>query len=193
VAVDPDATIWIDLWVPHTDDMVDLDVVGGLRAIGELWHSALTRLGANEIDIVDAPRPEGGEVACFGGLGHGEIVGPTGAKVVGITAWRSRQGSLFQCASYLTPCTDFLVDALDLSEVDRRWLRAHLTRSTELLGAVIPSIETSGGATAARAQMSGALRDAWVATGAGVPVTEVVLPVKLAGERASADRIDEVE
>ena len=190
VAIDRDATIWIDLWVPRGEAPVDHDVAGGLRSVGELWRSALTRMGASTIDVVRAPSPHGGEVACFGGLGHGEIIGPRGAKVVGITAWRSREGSLYQCASYLEPCADLLVHALELSDAERRSLRAHLTTATELLDGVVPSIEPHADVATVRAHFARELRDAWVATGSTSLVEEVVLPEMVAGEHATIDEVE---
>ena len=38
---------------------------------------------------------------CFAGLAAGEVVVGTGAKVVGVSARRSRAGALFQCACLL--------------------------------------------------------------------------------------------
>jgi lipoate---protein ligase len=101
VFVDPGDPIWVDLWIPSSDELFEPDVVHAARWVGDCWAAALGGLGAEGLEVHRGPlvpRPWS-DVVCFAGLGPGEVVaGPR--KVVGVAQWRSRQGSLFHSAAY---------------------------------------------------------------------------------------------
>jgi lipoate-protein ligase A len=90
--------LWIDVLLPRGDPRWDDDVARAFLWLGRAWAAALGDLG------VDAQVHEGGlcttrwsRLVCFGGLGTGEVVDPTGAKLVGIAQRRTRAGARFQC------------------------------------------------------------------------------------------------
>ena len=99
VLVGPVAQVWADVFVPRDDPLWDDDVGRAAWWLGDAWASALFSLGA-----LDAEVHRGAMVqtllssrVCFAGLGAGEVtVG--GAKAVGISQRRTREGALFQCA-----------------------------------------------------------------------------------------------
>jgi hypothetical protein len=62
--------------------------------VGDCWRSALESLGVQpEVHRGGVLRADQGAAACFAGLGPGELtIG--GAKLVGLSQWRVRQGVL---------------------------------------------------------------------------------------------------
>jgi lipoate-protein ligase A len=68
-------------------------------------------------------------LACFAGVGPGEVLDGSGAKVVGISQRRSRYGALFQCSCLLHWGAGELVALLALSPEER------LAASSDLAGA----------------------------------------------------------
>lgn len=99
VLLAPGGQVWIDLVVPRDDPLWDDDVARASHWLGRAFVQAL-----QEIDVVGAHEHRGAMVAtelssvvCFAGLGPGEVtVG--GAKCVGISQRRTREGARFQCA-----------------------------------------------------------------------------------------------
>ncbi len=99
VFVDPKQTIWIDLWLPAASSLVR-DVRGLLIGVGEHLRSVLASRGVDGLRIVEPTGQVAQSVACFAALGFGELVDSTGRKLLGLTAWRSRDGALVQSAVY---------------------------------------------------------------------------------------------
>lgn len=65
-------------------------------------------------------RTEWSATICFAGIGAGEVVSiKSGAKVVGVSQRRSRQGAVFQCACLLRWEPTSLVELLALSAAER--------------------------------------------------------------------------
>ncbi len=95
----PDDGIWIDVWLPVTSPTYRSGVREGLEVAGDAWVTALSSMGVGSVSTVrDVPEPTHSEI-CFAGIGHGEVV-DHGRKLVGVTAWRSREGTLLQTALY---------------------------------------------------------------------------------------------
>ncbi len=103
VLVEPGALVWVDLLVPGTDAMWCADVGQAAWWVGEAWARALRQTGLPGLEVWKGPmlRREWSALVCFAGLAGGEVTGPGGAKVVGISQRRTRYGSLFQCACLL--------------------------------------------------------------------------------------------
>jgi lipoate-protein ligase A len=101
VLVEPADTVWVDLFVPRGDARWDDDVGRSFLWLGRAWQHALADLG------IDAEVHEGalacgafGRQVCFAAIGSGEVtIG--GAKVVGLSQRRTRDGARFQCTTYL--------------------------------------------------------------------------------------------
>ena len=91
---------WVEIWIPAHSVLHHTSPADGLAVAGEIWKSALTGLGASGLVVARPSRSSVSVAVCFAGIGHGEILDAEGAKLVGLTAWRSREGSLYQGAAY---------------------------------------------------------------------------------------------
>ncbi|MEO9181540.1 MAG: hypothetical protein ABI298_07820 [Acidimicrobiales bacterium] len=85
--------LWIDWWIPASDDRWSSDLhVSSLRA-GEWWRDSLRAEIDAEITVHDGSlegKPAH-RVVCFAGQGPGEVF-VDGYKTVGVTQWRVREG-----------------------------------------------------------------------------------------------------
>jgi lipoate-protein ligase A len=132
VLVAPGAQLWVDVLLPAGDRRWQDDVGRSVLWLGDVWVAALDQVG------ITARRHEGAMVrtrwsplVCFAGLGPGEVVGPAGEKLVGISQRRTRAGARFQCSVPLLPWDPGAVVALlALSPADRARAAA------DLIGAV---------------------------------------------------------
>jgi hypothetical protein len=106
--------VWVDVWLPRASPLATADVADTALAIGWAWATALDGLGAGRLHLHTGGHgvlaPTGamlpldlvGREVCFAAIGAGEVVvdaaedGPGDAsarKVVGISQWRSRDGT----------------------------------------------------------------------------------------------------
>lgn len=88
--------LWLDFWIPAADPRHRDDVRAAAALVGAWWRDALVAAGVDGVRVhVGAGAPA---VVCFGSTGDGEVerVAPDGStrKVVGLTQWRVREGSL---------------------------------------------------------------------------------------------------
>jgi lipoate-protein ligase A len=99
VLLDPGEVLWCDVVLPRSDVLWDDDIGHAAHWLGQVWCDALADVG-----VVGAEVHRGAmqatalsAVVCFAGLGPGEVtIG--GAKIVGISQRRTRDGARFQCA-----------------------------------------------------------------------------------------------
>ena len=117
VLVSPDGPAWADLTIPRSDPLWDDDVGRAAWWVGEVWSAALVVVGVDPASLrvhrgPMARRSLGAKV-CFAGLADGEVV-LDGAKVVGVSQRRTREGALFQCALLLDWDPAPLLSALGL-------------------------------------------------------------------------------
>ena len=103
VLVEPGGLVWVDLVVPARDPMWRADVGQAAWWVGEAWARALSQAGRPGLEVWKGPMlpREWSSLVCFAGLAGGEVTGPDGSKVVGISQRRTRHGALFQCACLL--------------------------------------------------------------------------------------------
>jgi lipoate---protein ligase len=117
VALGPgDTQVWVDAWIPRRDPLWVSDVLVAPLWIGAWWVDALCGLGSGspadyEVHTGRSVPGRHGDVVCFAGRGPGEVF-QRGAKLVGVTQWRSRQGALFSCCAYVRWDPDPLVELL---------------------------------------------------------------------------------
>ena len=97
---------WVELWLPAPIGARDHDVRSTAYLVGGWWQAALS---AHAVDatahrgaVLD---PDQGSVACFAGLGPGELT-LRGRKVLGISQWRVREGSLVSSVLAVEPPGD---------------------------------------------------------------------------------------
>lgn len=98
VFVDPDASLWIDVIIPHGHPLWSDDVGLAFDWVGQVWADALRTIGAGDPIRVHRGRlmhADWGRVVCFAGLGPGEVV-VGGRKVIGLSQRRTREAARFQ-------------------------------------------------------------------------------------------------
>lgn len=131
----PGQQIWVDLWLPAGDPLLADDVARSAAVLGRWWARALQGAGAREVLLADrrAGAPRGLEGVCFASIGPGEVaVG--GAKAVGISQWRGREGALLHSCFYLRVEPLVLGELLDLTDHGRVALERLEFASAESLG-----------------------------------------------------------
>jgi lipoate-protein ligase A len=143
VLVEPGGQVWIDVWLPPGDDLLEADVGRSFAWLGEVWRRALADHG-----LVATPHCGGldtcrwGRVVCFGGVGPGELsIG--GHKVVGLAQRRGRHGARFQCSALLRWDPDALVALLRVSDDERATMAADLRQAAAPLPAPAEELVTS--------------------------------------------------
>jgi lipoate-protein ligase A len=87
--------LWVDFWIPAGDPRHRDDVGAAARLVGRWWRDALggRHRGSFELHTGAWRGDPALRVACFAARGEGEVL-CEGAKVVGVTQWRVREGSL---------------------------------------------------------------------------------------------------
>jgi lipoate-protein ligase A len=100
VLVGPGECLWIDVLVPRGDPLWHDDIGRAAWWLGEAWRRALGVCGITDLDVHRGAlvRTRWSSVVCFAGLGPGEVVDRSGAKLVGISQRRTRGMARFQCA-----------------------------------------------------------------------------------------------
>jgi lipoate-protein ligase A len=116
VLVEPGALCWFDVVVPADDprfQSVVADVGASMRWLGGYLATALHGLGVARAAVHDGGMVGGrwGDVVCFAGLGPGEVL-VDGAKLVGISQRRTRNGSRFQCMVHVRWSPNVLIPLL---------------------------------------------------------------------------------
>ena len=118
VLLQPD-DIWVDWWIPHTDERWHKDVHQSSVMVGEWWVNALSDQVEGEFQVHGGAM-EGDpslRVACFAGKGPGEVFF-LGRKVVGVTQWRVREGIFLSTVLHahdslaITDLLDFVPEGL---------------------------------------------------------------------------------
>lgn len=92
VLLQPD-DLWVDWWIPASDERWRADVHLASREAGEWWRTVLSEFTAGRLSVHDGP-VEGDRayrLVCFAGRGPGEV-SVDSKKAVGITQWRIREG-----------------------------------------------------------------------------------------------------
>ncbi len=122
VLVAPGEPVWVDLWLPATDPLWSDDAARAFDWVGGAWVAALEQLGLRDL----AAHRSGplnctawSKLACFGGIGRGEVVEGGRRKVVGLAQRRTRAGAWFHCACALQWEAEPLVELLDLTPAAR--------------------------------------------------------------------------
>lgn len=133
----PGAVTWVDVILPASDPRWTDDVTHSFRWLGHAWARVLQDLGHAEPVVHGGGlvRTAWSHVACFAGLGPGEVT-VEGRKVVGISQRRTRDAARFQCALIHRWEPRALVELLDLDEIDRLGVLLTLTSRAKGIGDV---------------------------------------------------------
>jgi lipoate-protein ligase A len=129
VFLEPGNQLWVDAWIPRHDPLWQRDVLVAAAWVADWWRTALSRAGLGGDGLsAHAGRSEPGDLGdliCFAGRGPGEVFS-SGRKVVGLSQWRSREGSLFSSCVYAVWDPAPLVRLLDIDEPGRARLLREL-------------------------------------------------------------------
>ncbi|HEY1828836.1 MAG TPA: hypothetical protein VGG38_01205 [Acidimicrobiales bacterium] len=127
VYLGPGGFLWIDAWIPRSDRLWNGDVSAAAAWAGAWWTDGLASVGVDNLEVhAGRSRPgELGELVCFAGRGPGEVF-HHGRKVMGLSQWRSREGSLFSMCVYARWDPVPLLDLMPLEDDVRESLAADL-------------------------------------------------------------------
>lgn len=98
----PGEHVWLDLSIGPEDPLWCVDVAEAMIWVGEVWRRALHAIGVEAIvhrGAMVTTRWSG--AVCFAGVGPGELVAGSGAKIVGISQRRTRSYARFQTVCHL--------------------------------------------------------------------------------------------
>ena len=99
VFVHPDDSVWIDVTIPRNDDLWVDDVAGSMLWLGDVFVDALSPWVDGSVYRGAFDAGSSGRDVCFASTSPGEVF-VDGAKVVGISQRRTRDGARFQCVVY---------------------------------------------------------------------------------------------
>lgn len=98
-----DDCVWIDVTIGRDDPLWIDDVSASSMWLGRAWVEALESVGLGSLRVHEGAmvhhRLE--RTVCFAGLAPGEVTDSAGAKLVGISQRRGRDGARFQCVVHL--------------------------------------------------------------------------------------------
>lgn len=128
VLVEPGGVAWVDVVIGRGDPLWDDDVGRAAHWVGRTWRTALAQRGCHgaQVHTGGLVRTPWSPLACFGGLGPGEV-SVAGRKVVGLAQRRTRLGARFQCAALMRWDPSALLDLLHLAPAERPQAEADLS------------------------------------------------------------------
>jgi lipoate---protein ligase len=128
----PGEVVWVDLLLPSSDARWVADVGRASWWVGEAWAGAVAASGGPAGLVVHRGpmlRTEWSALACFAGVGPGEVLDDRGRKVVGISQRRTRAMARFQGSLQLQPHGRQLASLVMLTTDERVALAAALDAS----------------------------------------------------------------
>ncbi len=102
VYLHPDDSVWVDITIPHDDELWVDDVTRSMLWVGAAFTSVLGQsFPVGAVAVHDGPFSAGvlARAYCFAGLAPGEVTAG-GAKLVGVSQRRGRDGARMQCVVY---------------------------------------------------------------------------------------------
>lgn len=136
VLVVPGACTWVDLVIPAGHPLWEDDIGRAMHWVGALWQRSLAAVGVESVVHEGGMRPsEWSRRVCFAGLGPGEVVDPSGRKLVGVSQRRTRGAARFQTVAYHDDVIAEVLEVLAGDDAERERARVHLGAGT----AVVPS------------------------------------------------------
>ncbi|MFM8553923.1 MAG: lipoyl protein ligase domain-containing protein [Acidimicrobiales bacterium] len=101
VWLDPECSVWVDLTIGCEDPLWSDDVPTSGVWLGGVFARVLAPLAHGTVEMWSAPYVAHplARALCFAGLAPGEIA-VSGAKAVGVSQRRTRDGARFQCVLY---------------------------------------------------------------------------------------------
>lgn len=101
VYIDKVHDIWIDIYIPTTSSLYEINISKSFNWLGNTWIETLTELNRQlepnlQIVKTKSKTDELSSLVCFAGLNHGEVL-YCDRKVVGISQRRNKELAKFQC------------------------------------------------------------------------------------------------
>jgi lipoate---protein ligase len=145
VYLEPARQLWLDAWIPREDPLWSADVSVAAEWVGAWWVGALARQRQHGFEVHSGRSVPGefGELVCFAGRGPGEVFRGE-RKVVGLSQWRAREGSLFSSCAYLQWDPEPLLELLYVDEHAREELGGGVLQVAVGLGELEPAIADLG-------------------------------------------------
>jgi lipoate-protein ligase A len=136
VLVLPGEVLLVDVVVPSSDPLWEVDVGRAFHWLGTAWAAAVAELDIPaEVHRGGLERRPWSDLVCFAGLGPGEVTTPSGAKLVGMAQRRTRGAARFQCAVVATWDPAAIVALLALDPAERAGAVAELADVATGVGA----------------------------------------------------------
>lgn len=109
--------IWVDWWIPASDQRWSRDVYVSSLRCGYDWHAVLLPRVKGQLNVHEGSLE--GETAhrviCFAGKGPGEVF-VDGRKAVGVTQWRVREGIFLSSVLHAHDSRDVLAFLIDVPD-----------------------------------------------------------------------------
>ena len=144
VVVLPGAQVWLDLFVPASDQLFDNDVVRASSFVGALWRDALVAATGSSAGL--AVHTDGlvatawSRRVCFSGLGPGELT-RSGRKVTGLAQRRDRTGAWFFTMALVRPEQHRLASLLAVDAGEAAAIETSLEAETVVAGCPAAELE----------------------------------------------------
>jgi len=144
VVVLPGAQVWLDLFVPASDQLFDNDVVRASSFVGALWRDALVAATGSSAGL--AVHTDGlvatawSRRVCFSGLGPGELT-RGGRKVTGLAQRRDRTGAWFFTMALVRPEQHRLASLLAVDAGEAAAIETSLEAETVVAGCPAAELE----------------------------------------------------
>lgn len=141
VYVAPGAQVWVDVFLPPDDPLLERDVGRSAWWLGRRWADALVAADARgagpghpvyEVHQGALLASRWGRTACFAGRGPGEVHA-SGRKVVGIAQRRTRSGTWLHSMALVNHEPVRLADLLALTAQERAELARELAEQVQIL------------------------------------------------------------
>jgi len=144
VVVLPGAQVWLDLFVPVSDQLFDTDVVRASSFVGALWRDALVAatgtsagLAVHASGLVETAWSRR---ICFSGIGPGELT-RGGQKVTGLAQRRDRTGAWFFTMALVRPEQHRLASLLAVEAGEAVVIETSLEAETAVAGCPAAELE----------------------------------------------------
>lgn len=120
----PGEQVWVDLVIPRDDPQFNEDIGLSSLWLGSAWAQCVDPEAV--MWDQDMQNREGGALACFAGIGPGEVL-LGDSKIVGISQRRTRELARFQTVAYLRWDPRGLVESLECPAAVRRRLETNVS------------------------------------------------------------------
>ena len=135
VLVAPGSQVWLDVFLPHGDELAEPDVAKSFHWLGDTYAAAIASVlgvSAEQAGVEVNRRPRQvtpwSRTLCYAGLGAGEV-SVAGRKVVGMSQRRERSGAWIHSMALLSRRAGDLAGLLAGPEERRSAARAALSNA----------------------------------------------------------------